>query len=185
MNTHRPDDPGHDATMLPDALRWQLRALRRDEPPQGDLWPGIAARLHQPADARRAAPMRGPRHRRRTAWYAAAAAAVLAVAVGWQLRPLPVDAPSTGDAPQAVATIADDPPLLLRQADAMTREYEAARREIEATRPTVRDAAALSQLDHSAAEVRAALALDPEARFLLDRLQHVYARRLALMLQAA
>lgn len=30
---------------LPDALRWQLRALRRDQPPARDLWAGIAARL--------------------------------------------------------------------------------------------------------------------------------------------
>lgn len=39
---------------LPDALRWQLRALRRDTPPTRDLWSGIAARLGEqepPQDA--------------------------------------------------------------------------------------------------------------------------------------
>lgn len=34
---------------LPDALRWQLRALRRDTPPARDLWSGIAARLGEQA----------------------------------------------------------------------------------------------------------------------------------------
>ncbi|NUO76187.1 MAG: hypothetical protein HOQ32_09255, partial [Lysobacter sp.] len=54
MNTeHR--EPGPDGE-LPDALRWQLRALRRDQPPANDLWPGIAARL-QPQTA---APVRAP-----------------------------------------------------------------------------------------------------------------------------
>ena len=42
------------------------------------------------------------------------------------------------------------------------------------------DAAALRQLDRSAAEVRSALAQNPDARFLLDRLQKLYAQRLAL-----
>lgn len=36
---------------LPDALRWQLRALRRDQPPSRDLWSGIAARLGEQAPA--------------------------------------------------------------------------------------------------------------------------------------
>ncbi|ROU04721.1 hypothetical protein [Lysobacter enzymogenes] len=36
---------------LPDALRWQLRALRRDQPPARDLWAGIAARLGEQAPA--------------------------------------------------------------------------------------------------------------------------------------
>lgn len=34
-----------DAAELSDALRWQLRALRQDQPPSVDLWPDIAARL--------------------------------------------------------------------------------------------------------------------------------------------
>ncbi|MBW8809855.1 MAG: hypothetical protein JF591_13705 [Lysobacter sp.] len=34
---------------MPDALRWQLRALRRDTPPARDLWSGIAARLDEQA----------------------------------------------------------------------------------------------------------------------------------------
>ncbi|KRB02608.1 hypothetical protein [Lysobacter sp. Root690] len=42
----KPLDPLHTPDgELPDALRWQLRALRRDTPPTRDLWSGIAARL--------------------------------------------------------------------------------------------------------------------------------------------
>lgn len=41
---------------LPDALRWQLRALRRDQPPSRDLWSGIAARLGEQAPAGQAEP---------------------------------------------------------------------------------------------------------------------------------
>ena len=40
--------------------------------------------------------------------------------------------------------------------------------------------AALRELDRSAATIRAALTRDPDARFLLDRLQDTYRRRLSL-----
>jgi len=40
-------------------------------------------------------------------------------------------------------------------------------------------------LDRSAAQIRSALAKDPDARFLLDRLRHTYAMRLALTQRAA
>ncbi|WP_052756097.1 hypothetical protein [Lysobacter capsici] len=46
----KPLDPLHTPDgELPDALRWQLRALRRDTPPARDLWSGIAARLGEQA----------------------------------------------------------------------------------------------------------------------------------------
>ena len=35
------DDRATETQSLPDALRWALRELRRDEAPQHDLWPGI------------------------------------------------------------------------------------------------------------------------------------------------
>jgi hypothetical protein len=41
-------------------------------------------------------------------------------------------------------------------------------------------AADLRELDRSEAQIRGALLRDPNARFLLDRLQHTYALRLAL-----
>jgi hypothetical protein len=72
-------------------------------------------------------------------------------------------------------------PLVASEARAMTRQYEAALRVITASAPAVDvDAPALRELDRSSAQIRQALARDPDARFLLDRLQHTYSLRLAL-----
>jgi len=170
----------HDPTVseaLPDALRFRLRELRRDVPPARDLWPALSARLaaaqaHAPAQHIVAA----SRHRRRrglrgVTWLATAASVALAVGIGWQLRPTAVPTPSSDTNRDA---------MLVRQADAMTREYDAALRELEAAAPATRQAGVLRQLDRSANEVRAALARDPDAAFLLERLQRVYAQRLSL-----
>lgn len=165
---------------LPDALRLRLRGLRRDAPPARDLWPDISAQLaaHPQATAAdqphaatplRAAPRRYRHGLRRLGWLAAAASIALAIGIGWQLRPQAVDAPVAGrDA------------MLVRQADAMTREYDAAVRELETAEPALRETGALQQLDRSAAEVRAALARDPDAVFLLEQLRRVYTQRLSL-----
>jgi hypothetical protein len=165
---------------LPDALRLRLRGLRRDVPPARDLWPGISARLaaHPQATATDRAhaatplhttPRRHRRGMRRLGWFAAAASIALAIGIGWQLRPQAVTAP-----------VAGRDTTLVRQADAMTREYAAAVREFESAKPAVRETWALQQLDRSAAEVRAALARDPDAVFLLEQLRRVYAQRLSL-----
>ena len=103
-------------------LRRRLRGLPRDIEPSRDLWPGIAARL--PPRAARA-----PRRSRRP-WFAGMAiAACLCVAVGvaYTLRPaVPVD---HGAAPVSLAAPGDARhDLLVREADAMTLEYEAALR---------------------------------------------------------
>lgn len=177
MTNDRHIDPSEP---LPDALRLRLRGLRRDVPPARDLWPDISARLaaHPQAAAadqpHAATPLRAAQHRhrhglRRLGWLAAAASITLAIGIGWQLRPQAVDAPVIGrDA------------MLIRQADAMTREYDAAVRELETAKPAVHETGALQQLDRSAAEVRAALARDPDAVFLLEQLRRVHARRLSL-----
>lgn len=179
MTNDRHDNPSAPEP-LSDALRLRLRGLRRDLPPARDLWPDISARLavHPEATAadrpHAATPLRAasrrPRHRlHRLGWLAAAASIALAVGIGWQLRPQAADAPVAGrDA------------MLVRQADAMTREYDAAVRELESAKPAVRETGALQQLDHSAAEVRAALARDPDALFLLEQLRRVYTQRLSL-----
>jgi len=176
--THDRSDNPSAPEPLPDALR--LRGLRRDVPPARDLWPDISARLaaHPQAAAAdqphattplRAAPHRHRRGLRGLGWFAAAASIALAIGIGWQLRPQAVNAPSAGrDA------------MLVRQADAMTREYDAAVRELESAKPAVRETGALQQLDRSAAEVRAALARDPDAVFLLEQLRRVYTQRLSL-----
>lgn len=105
----------------------------------------------------------------RLGWLAAAASITLAIGIGWQLRPQAVDAPAIGrDA------------MLIHQADAMTCEYAAAVRELETVKPAVRETGALQQLDRSAIEVRAALARDPDAIFLLEQLRRVDNHRLSL-----
>ncbi|MBB1472287.1 MULTISPECIES: hypothetical protein [unclassified Luteimonas] len=177
----------HDADhgSLPPDLHARLAALRRDVAPQRDLWPAIATQLARPpatargGHARARARHRGPA---RLVPYAIAASLLVAVAVAWQLAPRP--APQTAQAAlAATADAAEDPPLL-RVADAMTREYLGALRELDAARATtmVPDAAGgvAAELDRSAGEVRAALERDPDAVFLVQRLQRIYAQRLSL-----
>ncbi|MDH5833901.1 hypothetical protein [Luteimonas kalidii] len=178
--THDPTD--HD---LPATLRLQLRGLRRDEPPARDLWPDLSARL---AVEPRQPPVRPAARPRALPALAAAAVLALALGLGWQLRPdtavpVPVEAPAPTPAAAPGAAPADAPrtpaPLVV-QADAMAREYEGALRELTAARPPVAGHPALIELDRSADDVRQALAHDPDAVFLLQRLQRVYAQRLSL-----
>jgi len=173
MNDRRPDQD------LPAALRMQLHALRTSEPPARDLWPDIATRIAAQPQAAAASPRRRPR-----LLPAVAAAAVLALAIGlgWQFRtagPGPAQAPAVATAPAAPRH-----PLVI-VADAMTREYLGALREVPAPRPAAPGYDSLLELDASAAAVRDALAEDPDAVFLLQRLQHIHARRLALTRQLA
>ena len=158
MTSHDPIPP------TDEALRWQLRALRQDMPPTRDLWPGIAAKLAA-APAPTVAPVRP---QRRVAPFALAASVLLAVAVTWQLQRAP-----GGDA------------LIQREAAAMTRDYTGALAQMDARAKASPDyAPALHALDQSAAEIRHAIATDPDARFLLDQLRRTYARRLALTQRA-
>lgn len=180
MNTNHHDD---------EQLLWHLRGLRRETLPTGDLWPGIAARIGaDPVGAAVAATQQpGERDRRhggshshtrrrasRFAPWALAASLALAVGVAWQLRP------ESGTSPL-------DPSrqLVHREADALTREYDAALRELQAAgRPAAPVGGALLQLDQSAVQIRTALARDPDARFLLERLRRTYEKRLELTQRA-
>ncbi len=194
MNTHdqTPDsgatqrsgegDPSH----TDDALAFRLRALRRDALPAHDLWPGIAARIAQPAaDAPHGAALSGSVARShlatpRFAPWALAASLVLAVGVAWQQRPAGMPDASNDPAAQ----------LLPRAADAMTREYDAALHELQASKQpgsvlAVPADPALRELDRGAAQIRTALARDPQSRFLLDRLRTTYEKRLQLTQRAA
>ncbi|KAF1015983.1 MAG: hypothetical protein GAK31_01467 [Stenotrophomonas maltophilia] len=78
------------------------------------------------------------------------------------------------------------PTLMQAQADAMTDQYQQA---VAASLPTDADTGewqpALAELDHSARQIRAALAQDPRSRLLLEQLQRTYALRLELTRQAA
>jgi hypothetical protein len=159
---------------LDDRTRWALRDLRRDIVPERDLWPQVAARIADGAPAADAgrATWRSPRRR---APLALAASLLLAVGVAWQFWP-----------PRQSVT---QPTAKLMQAEAhaMTREYNAALREVEASAPqaAMMQEPALRDPDRSAAQIRTALARDPYARFLLDRLRHTYSLRLALTQRAA
>src|SRR5688572_32959805 len=75
--------PMSDHNSFPDSLRWQLRALRQDQAPTTELWPGIAERL-QPRDIR---------SRRQPRWVgglALAASLLLVVGTAVWLKPAPV-----------------------------------------------------------------------------------------------
>ncbi len=153
-----------------DALRWQLKRLRRDLEPSADLWPGIAARLsampQRPALEHRA-------HVRRFAPWAMAASIVLAVGVAWQW----------GDqTPGRISSGAE--PLVVREAQSMTQQYrrDLAGLQQAATPPEI--AAALDDLDRSAAQILTAISRDPSASFLLDQLRRTYVRRLQLTQRA-
>ena len=158
-----PHDP---VPLSDDALRWQLRALRQDVPPARDLWPDIAARLATTPQQVTATPAR---RRQRVAPFALAASVLLAVTMTWQLQRTP-----EGDA------------LIQREAAAMTRDYSGALAQMDAQARASPDyAPALHALDQSAAEIRHAIATDPQARFLLEQLRRTYARRLELTQRAA
>ena len=172
-----PRDHAHADDALPQSLQRRLQALRQPAPPARDLWPAIEGRLGT-AGARAAGARRAParRPRRRLAWLAVAASLVLAAGVGLRLQTVtPVGPGSVATAP---ARAEPSPAMLERQADAMTVEYAAALREVQAARPGPGDAGVLAELDGSATAIRAALADQPDARYLLEQLRRVYARRL-------
>jgi hypothetical protein len=140
-------------------LRWGLRQLPREMDPPHDLWPGIAARLQAP-------------RRRRWPWLAGIAlAASLVLAVGLALP---------GASPPAAPGVAE----LEREADALTREYQAALDQFAGAPLPAPLQPDLATLDQSALDIRTALEHDPEAVYLLEQLRRTYARRLALTQRA-
>jgi hypothetical protein len=171
-------DPRHDE-QLPDALRFGLRALRQDVAPANDLWPSIAQRI---AATPQVAPAPVRRSWRPLAPLAMAASLALAVGIAWQVRP--PESPVAQSAPiqgRLAQTRPVQTRLIAREAEAMTLEYQAALKVIDAVAPTAgKTAPELQVLDQSAAQIRTALARDPNARFLLNRLQSTYTRRLEL-----
>lgn len=153
---------------LSDALRWQLRAQRRDVPPARDLWPDIAARLQ--AQPLRASP---PRPR----WLTPVAlAATLVLAVGSVGLWRNAGTPSSDAVAQAS--------LVQREAEGMTRQYQAAIFEMGAGQPPAELRPAFDELDRNAQLILSALAQNPDSRLLLEQLRRTYARRLALAQRA-
>ena len=146
-----------DDRALPDALRWQLRAMRRDVAPPVDLWPRIAPQLHGPKAARAA---------RRLPRFAVAASLLLAVAAGSLVF---------GTRSPSPARLAAH-----REAQSMTLEYDRALRAMPRAATPTELAPAFAELDRSARDIRHALQRDPDSRLLLEQLRRTYSLRLAL-----
>jgi hypothetical protein len=191
MNTNdrtphdRPHGTSHDGVGN-DQLLWQLRALRREEMPADDLWPGIAARLSQqaPAEDRNVVPLRRRKLARLAPW-ALAASLVLAVGVAWQQQPDRIVPPPSVLVDARAPERAPERALIYREADAMAREYDAALRELQAAGgPPAPVGNTLRELDRSAEQIRTALERDPDAHFLLERLRRTYEKRLELTQRA-
>lgn len=161
---------------LPGSLRWQLRALRRDEAPSRELWPDIAARLQTQS---RASPSASTDARRR--WItpvALAATLVIALGAGGLWRGS--IAPTQPAVDTSMATIVQ------REAEGLALQYDAALSEVAIAQPaTEAMQPAIDELDRSLSLIREALARDPGSPLLLDQLRRTYAHRLALAQRAA
>jgi hypothetical protein len=146
-------------------LRWRLRQLPREIAPERDLWPGIAARLHAPV-------------RRRAPWRSglAIAASVLLALAWWRLAPPPDAERRTDEATERIVQA---------EANAMTREYQAALSQYDAMPVPAELVPSLATLDRSVADIRSALATDTDSVLLLQQLQRAYSRRLALTQRVA
>jgi hypothetical protein len=146
-------------------LRWQLRQLPREIAPDRDLWPGIAAGIES------------PRRRHPSRWLIGLAmAASLVLAVGVWMRMAPTRHEAT--APDLTAQV------VRAEAHSITRQYQAALRELDGAPVPASLAPSLQTLDQSAAQIRQAIAADPDSVFLLHQLQKTYSRRLALTQRA-
>ena len=146
-------------------LRWQLRQLPREIEPAHDLWPGIAAGIEK---------RRARKPWRWTFALAMAASLVLAIGVWMRLAPLHREA--------APADLTAE--VVRKEAHSMTRQYQAALRELSAAPVPADLKPSLHTLDQSAAQIRQAIAADPDSVFLLHQLQKTYSRRLALTQRA-
>ena len=155
-----------------------LRGLPREREPGRDLWPGIAARIAAAPAA--AAPASSPQRRPAGGgWLALAASLLFAVLLApalWQDR----RAPQPAAPPAGVADALPAARSLQLQADALTLEYVAALDQLGGQQLPPALAPALTELDSSATQIRAALRQDPGALYLLSQLRRTYDQRLRL-----
>lgn len=170
-----PSKPIPAESELPDALRWQLRALQQPQVPARDLWPEISRRLVTTPQR----PAQTPTWRR---WQLPTALAAT-VLVAWGVfalmrpelgqRPLPL--------PLTMSPVAASAPTLVQiEAAGLTRQYQAAVAEIATVPPSPVLQPAVEELDRSAALILDALERDPGSQLLLDQLRRTYTSRLAL-----
>lgn len=161
-------------------LRRDLRALRVDSAPTGDLWPGIQARIALATAHRR-------RSRRvSVAWLGTIAAAVIA-ALGMTVL-MPTHDPMTGDATVAtVASATDGADTVLAAYDQLlvAEQSQAAQWQRRLSLPGGRDRlAAARELDVSLANMAAALRIDPHSQLLRRLMHQTLQQRAALTLDA-
>lgn len=180
--------PGELPGQLPDALRLQLRSLRRDEPPSRDLWTGIAMQLGEQPPRPVLAPVLSGRPAARARfrrWTSAGLAATLLLALGVsQLHDGTEPASGTPAVPGIPAEAGAAPTLVQREADGLSREYLAALAELSHAPSTPGVQPAIDEIDRSASEILAALTHDPSSLLLLEQLRRTYARRLELTQRA-
>ncbi|WP_315387173.1 hypothetical protein [uncultured Stenotrophomonas sp.] len=157
----------HHDNAFTDDLQARLRALPAERLPPAQAWQRIAAQLPQ-RDPARAAPATARTARRWPLRIGLGLAAALAV-----LMVVPAATPPT-----------PRPTALQRQAEVMAAEYQQAMAALPADQIGADWQPALHELDSSAGYIRAAIAENPRAGFLLTQLQRTYALRLELTQQA-
>ncbi len=179
--------PEHD-----DELGWKehLRSAAPMPARTPDLWPGIAARLpaqtldaQSPAHGVPAAALRSvrtaPRRRRQglTLSLLASACLLAVVVLGVPVKPL------SGPAPGPMANAHPLDTLLLREAEALEREYAAAFAQFEGAPLPAALKPGLQALDQEGRRLHATLAEHPRQARLLDELRRLHQRRLDLLLR--
>ena len=163
------------------SLRRDLRALRVDSAPAGNLWPGIEARIAASDSHSR------QRRGKRVAWLGTIAAAVL-VALGITTAPWLHTPPTTGEAD--VIDVAASPDsadtVLTAYAQLLAAEQaQGAQWQRRLALPGGRDRmAAARELDVSLANMAAALRIDPRSQLLRRLMHQTLQQRAALTLDA-
>ena len=157
----------HDDNAFHDDLQARLRALPAERPPPAQAWQRIAAGL-PPRVAVVPAPAPARAARRWPLRIGLGLAAALAVLMVVPTAPPPSPRPTP----------------LQRQAEVMVAEYQQAMAALPADQIGADWQPALHELDSSAGYIRAAIAENPRAGFLLTQLQRTYALRLELTQQA-
>lgn len=169
-----------------DDRAWRDRLRAADVAPAHtpDLWPAIAARLEPRLPTHGSVPLSAlgtrrsrPLVRRRAILQSAFASACLLmlVVLALPLRPPAVD----GSAPLALQHPLDL--LLLREADALDREYAAAFAQFEGAPVSSAFEPGLQALDAEGRRLHAALEQSPHQLRLLEELRRVHERRLQLL----
>lgn len=132
----------------------QAAALPKRREPGRDLWPGIAAQLHE----RRPAIIDWRRHARTAAYAAAiAAAVVVAVSLGLMRAPAPPDAPP----PNPIVAVEDAVEPFQDDRSVLREAYQARAAALDPELRTVIDSN-LSIIDESLDEIRHAMKLAPD-----------------------